>query len=98
MSNEIDLQAFLDAAFGTQDCDSGYGAVQPRSRDIKTFFEGRIGRDLPTGAVFHVPYGKDCVIVQKTYEQCFVGLFQDLLSLTSQMEEIIHNTERERKE
>lgn len=97
MSN-IDFKSFLDAAFGLQDCDSGYGAVMPRSRDIRSFFEGRHGSDLPTRSVFIKPLSKDYEIVQDGWEKSLEGIRDDLEFVSEQITLVLKNTKNEKKE
>lgn len=92
----IDFKAFLDAAFGTQDCDSGYGAVMPRSRDIRSFFEGRYGQNLPTGSVFMKPWSKDYEIIQDGWEETLEGIRDDLEYVSEQITNVLKNTKKEK--
>lgn len=93
MSNEIDLNSFLNAAFGHHDSESGYGAQYPRSRDIRTFFEGRYGKPLPTGGVITKDFKNDCLVVQEPFRAASVALIEDLESLASQLREVLPTTE-----
>lgn len=86
---EIDLKAFLGAAFGFQDCDSGYGAQQPRSRDMRNFFEGRLGHMLPTEHSIREDRATktDCINVDE--QKAAWMLAEDLENLAAQIRHLL---------
>lgn len=91
--SKIDLKAFLDAAFSEQYCESGYGAIHPRSRDIKSFFAGRLGNRIPTGSCLYKPFKKECDCVQEYWVDSLKELRDDLYELVLQIDRVIENTE-----
>jgi len=81
---KIDLKAFLQAAFGWHDSESGWGAQYPASRDIQSFFAGRIGKTFTAAAIQDADN-----LIDPIWQESAQQLAQDLKDLADQIEELL---------
>jgi len=91
---EIDLKTFLWNMFGWHDSESGYGASYPRSRDISSFFQGRIGQ-VPDGNAIQFSNITKKEVVRENLIKQFSLLRDDFAQIVKQMDEVIENTKEQ---
>lgn len=85
----INLENFLDAAFGYHDSESGYGAKYPASRDIQTFFKGRIGTPLMTSGAITTNYKNNVKFIQDPWVETAKALAKDFRDLADQLDAML---------